>query len=122
MLVSSPKHRPDFYYQYFKENNINHVVRLNGRNTYNAKNTFVKVAHIKHTDLGFCDGTPPPFYELNKFMSICEEYAEHGSEVACVNKEMCESNTNSNNREITLSKSRCAVAVHCKGKCYTSKS
>lgn len=114
-LVRSPKHRPDFYYEYFKDNNIKHVVRLNGRSTYNAKNTFVNVAHIKHTDLGFCDGTPPPFYELNKFMCICEEYANHDFEVIRTNNKMSESNTNSIS-EINLSK-RCAVAVHCKGKC-----
>lgn len=113
ILVNYTKCRPDHYYQYFKENNIKHIIRLNGNNSYNAEQTFVAVAKIQHTDLNFTDGTPPEDYIVNNFLYICEQYIHDGVVVESPNDER--------NRlsaiifQTNPSKYGSTVAVHCKG-------
>jgi len=126
-------HSPAYYYKYFKENHVKHVVRLNSKKTYDAKRTFVAVANIQHTDLVFTDGTPPTDSILKYFLHLCEQYIDDSCDVECTNNEKSESNQitpnaiiNSEANEITpntitnseANAAKCigAVAVHCKGK------
>jgi len=111
-------HSPAYYYPYFKENNVKHVVRLNSKKTYDAKRTFVAVANIQHTDLVFTDGTPPSDSILKYFLRLCEQYIDDNCDVELAN-EKSESNEISNtiiNSEDAIAKCVGAVAVHCKGK------
>lgn len=113
-------HSPAYYYPYFKENNVKHVVRLNSKKTYDAKRTFVAVANIQHTDLIFTDGTPPSDTILKYFLRLCEQYIDDSCEVEHTNNEKCESNEITPNiiinNEVNIDKHAGAVAVHCKGK------
>lgn len=110
-------HSPAYYFQYFKENNVKHVVRLNSKKTYDAKRTFVAVANIQHSDLVFTDGTPPTDSILNYFLRLCEEYINDDSEVECANNEIGKFDANNTITIINnVTKSPGAVAVHCKGK------
>lgn len=109
LLAGYQIHSPAFYYQYFKDNNVKHVVRLNSKRTYDAKCTFVAAANIQHTDLVFTDGTPPTDSILNIFLNLCEQYVNDDSDAINRNKNI----TNKTN----TSKCGGAVAVHCKGKC-----
>lgn len=113
ILVNYTKCRPDQYYQYFKENNVKHVIRLNGNNTYNAEQTFVAVANIQHTDLNFTDGTPPEDYIVNNFLYICEQYIHDGVEVESPNDEI--NGLSAIIFQTNSPKCGSAVAVHCKG-------
>lgn len=113
-------HSPAYYYNYFKANNIKHVVRLNSKNTYDARRTFVEAANIQHTDLIFTDGTPPTDAILNKFLDLCEQYIEDIPEVKYMNNEITGPNAIDNTKRVndeTSSAFNCvgAVAVHCKG-------
>lgn len=114
-LIDCSKNPPDYFYKYFKENNVKHIVRLNGKRTYDAENTFVKVANINHVDLGFEDGTSPPDNILNEFFNTCDQYIDDGYDDQCSNNEMCESNANNTNFN-NSNKLGSAVAIHCKGK------
>lgn len=113
-------HSPAYYYQYFKENNVKHVVRLNSKKTYDAKRTFIELANIQHTDLVFTDGTPPSDSILKGFLHLCEQYIDDSCEVECINNEKIESNEITPNKilnsEANVAKYIGAVAVHCKGK------
>lgn len=109
-------HSPAYYYQYFKENKVKHVVRLNSKKTYDAKRTFVEVANIQHTDMIFTDGTPPTDLILKHFLRLCEQYIDESS-VLSSNNEVNYSNTNTKNKNSEVVADKCvgAVAVHCKG-------
>lgn len=111
-------HSPAYYYQYFKENKVKHVVRLNSKRTYDAKRTFVEVANIQHTDMIFTDGTPPTDLILKHFLRLCEQYIDESSETLNTNEinDLNTITTNKNtNSEIVADKCVGAVAVHCKG-------
>ena len=114
-------HSPAYYYPYFRENNVKHVVRLNSKKTYDAKRTFVALANIQHTDLVFTDGTPPSDSILKSFLSLCEQYVDDSCEVELTNNEKSQSNEITPNTiinsEANVAKYVGAVAVHCKGKC-----
>lgn len=114
-------HSPAYYYPYFKENNVKHVVRLNSKKTYDAKRTFVAVANIQHTDLIFTDGTPPSDSILKCFLHLCEQYIDDSCEVEHTDNEKSESNDITRNiiinNETNVPNHAGAVAVHCKGKC-----
>lgn len=110
-------HSPAYYYEYFKKNNVKHVVRLNSKRTYDAKRTFVDAANIQHTDLFFTDGTPPPDSILKNFLCLCEQYLDDNCNDELISKNMSESsvvNKNINNKSSAV-KCDGAVAVHCKG-------
>lgn len=113
-------HSPAYYYPYFKENNVKHVVRLNSKKTYDAKRTFVAVANIQHTDLIFTDGTPPSDSILKCFLHLCEQYIDDSCEVKLTNNEKSESSEITPNiiinNETNVANHAGAVAVHCKGK------
>lgn len=113
-------HSPAYYYPYFKENNVKHVVRLNSKKTYDAKRTFVTVANIQHTDLIFTDGTPPSDAILKCFLRLCEQYIDDNFEVEHTNNVKSELNEITPNltinSEANVAKYAGAVAVHCKGK------
>lgn len=83
---------PVRYYQYFQENDVKHIVRLNNKMLYDANRTFVEVANIKHTDMFFTDGTPPPDPILDNFLLLSEQFLDEDND-ECVG----------------------AIAVHCKG-------
>ncbi|XP_025206218.1 dual specificity protein phosphatase CDC14C isoform X2 [Melanaphis sacchari] len=109
-------HSPAYYYSYFKENNVKHVVRLNSKKTYDAKSTFVAVANIQHTDLVFTDGTPPSDSILKVFLRLCEQYIDDN--IDHINNEKSEANdiipNTTINSEDNTAKYIGAVAVHCK--------
>ncbi|VVC42791.1 Hypothetical protein CINCED_3A023821, partial [Cinara cedri] len=108
-------HSPAYYYEYFKENNVKHVVRLNCKKTYDAKRTFVAVANIQHTDMVFTDGTPPPSAILKSFLHLCEHYNVEVFKGERTNDEPNLIITNkSTNSEAIINKCAGAVAVHCK--------
>lgn len=86
-------------------------MRLNGTMLYDAKRTFVDVANIKHTDMAFTDGTPPPDNILQLFLELCEQYIDDISEV----ENTCNFNISS---EVSVPNCLGAVAVHCKGMIY----
>lgn len=118
-------HPPDFYYRYFNEKYVKHVVRLNSSVKYNAKSTFVGVANIEHTEMNFSDGTPPPVSILTSFLRLCEQYIDNDPEVESLENETSESNANHlsniiDNEVVPLTKG--AIAVHCKGKSNKIKS
>ncbi|XP_014368336.2 tyrosine-protein phosphatase CDC14 homolog [Papilio machaon] len=62
-------HRPEEYISYFKENNVNVVIRLN-KKMYDG-NIFIS-AGILHYDLFFLDGSCPPKNICLKFLRISE--------------------------------------------------
>ncbi|KAJ0171508.1 hypothetical protein K1T71_013058 [Dendrolimus kikuchii] len=63
-------HPPEMYIDYFMENNVKIVIRLNKR-LYDG-NVFTNVG-IVHYDLFFPDGSCPPRHILFKFLQISEE-------------------------------------------------
>ncbi|KAL4716514.1 hypothetical protein ACJJTC_015942 [Scirpophaga incertulas] len=63
-------HPPEMYFNYFRENNVNIVIRLNER--WYDGNVFHKVG-IEHYDLYFPDGSCPPRHILFKFLQISED-------------------------------------------------
>lgn len=84
---------PVRYYQYFQDNDVKHIVRLNNKMLYDANRTFVEVAKIQHTDLFFTDGTHPSDPIIDHFLHISEQFLDENND-ECVG----------------------AIAVHCKGK------
>ncbi|XP_050530020.1 dual specificity protein phosphatase CDC14C isoform X1 [Daktulosphaira vitifoliae] len=107
-------HSPAYYYKYFTENNVNHVVRLNNKNTYDAKQTFVASANINHTDLFFPDGTPPTDVILLDFLSLCEQYLDEINIDKCTDNQNALSNCNSSTSNVLSKAIKGAIAVHCK--------
>ncbi|XP_032523729.2 dual specificity protein phosphatase CDC14B-like isoform X2 [Danaus plexippus] len=68
--VSSLYHPPEIYVDYFKENNVQIVMRLN-KKLYDS-NVFIN-SGIMHYNLFFPDGSCPPRHILLKFLQISEE-------------------------------------------------
>lgn len=62
-------HAPDKYFDYFQQNNVTTIVRLNYK-FYEAA-SFTE-AGFKHFDLIFRDGSTPSDTILNQFLDICE--------------------------------------------------
>ncbi|XP_077290095.1 cell division cycle protein 14 [Arctopsyche grandis] len=65
-----PLHAPDHYHQYFKDNNVTCIVRLNQK-SYNAKQ-FTEFG-FEHHELFFLDGSAPSDIIVDKFNKISEE-------------------------------------------------
>ncbi|XP_036328681.1 mucin-19 isoform X2 [Rhagoletis pomonella] len=64
-----PCHSPERYFEYFHENNVTTVIRLNTM-VYHASS--FENAGFEHKDLFFIDGSTPSDLILKKFLSICE--------------------------------------------------
>lgn len=64
-----PLHSPEFYFSYFKKNNVTTIIRLNQK-IYDASR-FTN-AGFQHKDLFFVDGSTPSDYILKQFLSFCE--------------------------------------------------
>lgn len=64
-----PCHSPETYFDYFRENNVTTIIRLNAK-VYNA--TAFENAGFEHKDLFFVDGSTPSDIILKKFLLICE--------------------------------------------------
>lgn len=79
-----PIHTPEFYFEYFQENNVTCIIRLN-KKAYDS-NKFVN-AGFCHYDLYFVDGSTPTDKILNEFLNICEK-VEGGIAVHCKGMEM----------------------------------
>lgn len=62
-------HAPDKYFDYFRQNNVTTIVRLNYK--FYEASSFVD-AGFKHHDLIFRDGSTPNDTILNQFLEICE--------------------------------------------------
>ncbi|XP_050434211.1 dual specificity protein phosphatase CDC14C-like [Adelges cooleyi] len=114
-------HSPAYYFQYFLDNNVKHVVRLNNKRTYDAKSTFVAAGNIDHTDMFFPDGTPPSDAILSQFLNLCEEFLDDFPNEECtpektdpqdIDSQFSTSNSSVENGICRATKG--AVAVHCK--------
>ncbi|XP_017303210.1 dual specificity protein phosphatase CDC14A-like [Diaphorina citri] len=64
-------HPPEFYLDYFLQNGVQLVVRLNQKNYDERKFT---EAGLDHVDFYFPDGTAPPNDILCEFIKVCEKY------------------------------------------------
>ncbi|XP_055840274.1 dual specificity protein phosphatase CDC14A [Episyrphus balteatus] len=64
-----PCHSPETYFEYFRENNVTTVIRLNAK-VYHASS--FENAGFDHKDLFFIDGSTPSDLILKKFLNICE--------------------------------------------------
>lgn len=64
-----PCHAPETYFNYFRQNNVRTVVRLNLK-LYNASR--FTCAGFDHRDLFFTDGSKPSDQILKSFLQICE--------------------------------------------------
>ncbi len=62
-------HAPEYYFSYFKNNNVTNIIRLN-RKSYDA-NRFID-SGFQHDDLYFLDGSTPSDQILDKFFKITE--------------------------------------------------
>lgn len=62
-------HAPDKYFEYFKQNNVTTIVRLNYK--FYEASSFTD-AGFKHYDLIFRDGSTPSDTILSQFLDICE--------------------------------------------------
>ncbi|CAH1394333.1 unnamed protein product [Nezara viridula] len=62
-------HSPEFYFTYFKKNNVSTIIRLNQK-MYDASR-FIN-AGFQHKDLFFVDGSTPSDSILKQFLSFCE--------------------------------------------------
>ena len=62
-------HAPETYFDYFRQNNVTTIIRLNVK-MYDC-NRFVN-AGFEHKDLYFVDGSTPSDHILKKFLNICE--------------------------------------------------
>jgi cell division cycle 14 len=62
-------HAPDKYFDYFRQNNVTTIVRLNYK--FYEASSFTD-AGFKHFDLIFRDGSTPSDTILNQFLDICE--------------------------------------------------
>ncbi|XP_075210522.1 dual specificity protein phosphatase CDC14C-like [Lycorma delicatula] len=72
-------HTPEFYINYFLQNDVKTVIRLN-KKTYNPKR-FTQCG-IAHHELYFVDGTTPTNEIVFQFLQICEK-TPHGIAVHC---------------------------------------
>ncbi|XP_055918617.1 tyrosine-protein phosphatase cdc-14 [Eupeodes corollae] len=64
-----PCHSPETYFEYFRENHVTTVIRLNAK-VYHASS--FENAGFDHKDLFFIDGSTPSDLILKKFLNICE--------------------------------------------------
>lgn len=78
-----PCHAPETYFNYFRQNNVSTIIRLNLK-LYNA--TRFSNAGFDHKELFFTDGSKPTDLILKNFLQICEE-AKGAIAVHC--KGMC---------------------------------
>lgn len=62
-------HSPEFYFTYFKKNNVTTIIRLNQK-MYDSSR-FID-AGFQHKDLFFVDGSTPSDSILKQFLSFCE--------------------------------------------------
>lgn len=65
-----PCHSPETYFNYFRQNNISTIIRLNLK-LYNASR--FQNAGFDHKELFFTDGSKPSDLILKEFLDICEE-------------------------------------------------
>lgn len=65
-----PCHAPETYFNYFRQNNVSTIIRLNLK-LYNA--TRFSNAGFDHKELFFTDGSKPTDLILKNFLQICEE-------------------------------------------------
>lgn len=68
-MKMNQKHRPSFYYDYFRDHNVTTIIRLNDPE-YDASG--FTDAGFEHYDLIFPDGFPPTSQIAMKFMEIVE--------------------------------------------------
>ncbi|XP_065355684.1 probable serine/threonine-protein kinase DDB_G0282963 isoform X2 [Calliphora vicina] len=64
-----PCHSPETYFEYFRDNNVTTIIRLNAK-VYHASS--FENAGFDHKDLFFIDGSTPSDLILKKFLTICE--------------------------------------------------
>ncbi|CAI2345966.1 unnamed protein product [Caenorhabditis sp. 36 PRJEB53466] len=74
-----PYHSPEVYFNYFRENGVSTIVRLNAKN-YDASK-FTR-AGFEHVDLFFLDGSTPSDEIMIKFISLVDN-AKGGVAVHC---------------------------------------
>lgn len=74
-----PCHAPETYFNYFRQNNVSTIIRLNLK-LYNAAR--FSNAGFDHKELFFTDGSKPTDLILKNFLQICEE-AKGGIAVHC---------------------------------------
>lgn len=65
-----PCHAPETYFNYFRQNNVSTIIRLNLK-LYNASR--FSNAGFDHKELFFTDGSKPSDLILRDFLQICEE-------------------------------------------------
>lgn len=68
-LTGYPQHTPEFYFSYFRKNNVSVIIRLN-KKMYDS-HRFTD-AGFQHFELFFLDGSSPSDQILDKFLDICE--------------------------------------------------
>lgn len=64
-----PQFSPEFYFDYFRKNNVTTIIRLNEKKYDERK--FIDNG-FDHKDLIFEDGTSPSLTIVKKFLHICE--------------------------------------------------
>ncbi|KAM4551077.1 dual specificity protein phosphatase CDC14AB-like [Odontesthes bonariensis] len=64
-----PLHAPEAYFEYFHQNDVTAVVRLN-RKLYESRR--FEDAGFEHHDLFFLDGTTPSDLIIRRFLHVCE--------------------------------------------------
>lgn len=69
VLNGYPLHAPEAYFRYFRQNNVQTIVRLN-RKLYDA--TRFTNAGFQHKDLFFTDGSTPSDSIMKLFLDISE--------------------------------------------------
>lgn len=65
-----PCHAPETYFNYYRQNNVSTIIRLNLK-LYNASR--FSNAGFDHKELFFTDGSKPSDLILRSFLQICEE-------------------------------------------------
>ncbi|XP_055689918.1 dual specificity protein phosphatase CDC14C isoform X6 [Lutzomyia longipalpis] len=74
-----PQHSPESYFDYFRRNNVQNIIRLNCK-SYDAKQ-FTE-AGFKHIDMFFPDGSCPNDAIMKQFLQYCET-TPHAVAVHC---------------------------------------
>lgn len=74
-----PQHAPESYFEYFREHDVLHVVRLNCK-SYDAKQ-FTDFG-FKHLEMFFPDGSCPNDAIMQQFLQYCEQ-TSHAIAVHC---------------------------------------
>ncbi|XP_059612371.1 dual specificity protein phosphatase CDC14C-like isoform X1 [Phlebotomus argentipes] len=74
-----PQHSPESYFDYFRRNNVQNIIRLNCK-SYDAKQ-FTE-AGFKHIDMFFPDGSCPNDAIMKQFLQYCES-TPHAVAVHC---------------------------------------